>query len=102
MPTLNVSTDVSGLQFDIVTTGTLSLTLSDDFTWDYEEIDTNTYRVLIFTLGEYTFSGEFMTVSADCTISNIIGSDSDGNEVVVDIAKFGVSTSELLLCYRVY
>ena len=102
MPTLNASTDVSGLQFDIVTTGTLSLTLGDDFTFDYEGIDTNTYRVLIWTLGEYTFSGEFMTVSADCTTSSIIGSDLDGDEVDVDITQIGISTSTLLLSYMVY
>jgi hypothetical protein len=83
---LHASVSISGLQFDVVTTGTLGLTIGANFLMESATIATNTLRVLVYTLGQYTFSGPFARVNASVSsVSNVIGSDLDGEEVSVNV-----------------
>lgn len=81
--TLSVSEAVSGLQFDIVTTGLLTLIVTGSMAFDYVEIDTNTYTVLVWVTENETFDGAFMYVVSGSTssITNTIASDINGDEI---------------------
>jgi hypothetical protein len=84
--TLYASTTVSGLQFDIVTTGSITNTLGENFTLESATVGVNTLRVLVYTAGDYTFNGAFATVNAAITsVSSVVGSDAVGDEVEVNV-----------------
>jgi hypothetical protein len=83
---LSVSDSVSGLQFDVVTTGTLTKTLNSNFLMESATVGANTLRVLVYTLGSFAFNGPFARSSAPITgVSNVVGSDLDGNAVAVNV-----------------
>ena len=78
---VSVNKAVSGLDFRIATSG--SLTPVFGLSLDSESVGGGVYRVLVWVTTNRTFTGKFMTVArgAISSVSNIIGSDIDGNEV---------------------
>ena len=77
---LSVSQEVAGLQFDLLTLGTVTM-YPVGKTLDTSVI-TGGYRCLIYSIDTVTFSGRFAHVSAPVTgISNVYASDVDGNQL---------------------
>ena len=78
--TLAVSEAVSGLQFNIVTTGTMMLLAGAKY-FDYVSTGSNTYKVMVFVTTNTTFTGAFLGVANGTigAISNVMASDIDGN-----------------------
>lgn len=59
--------------------------LDSDWLFDYEMIDPDVFRMIIWTEGRLEFVGPFMTINAYCEIGNIIASDMNGNQLETNI-----------------
>ena len=102
MPVINAKADRTRMRSR---SGHFVLTLGSGFIIRYAEIEANKYRVIVYTEGEDTFTGSFatgfgktfsvsdsvsglqfdVTYSGSVTVSGVIGSDSEGSEVEVDV-----------------
>ena len=84
---LYVDKPVASLQFDVVTTASISL---DNIVKNSKQIAVNTIddkkRVIIYGLNQDTFVGKFAEVSGGIgTITNIVGVNPDATVVAVSI-----------------
>jgi hypothetical protein len=82
---LYVDKPVAGLQFDLDTTGTV--TLQDTVQKQIAQAPVNgKVRVLIYGLNQATFQGKFAMVNAPVNgVSNVVGAALDGSQVRVTL-----------------